>query len=253
MPIARFTLKWKRLWQRFGVHAPKVAIHTHLSWYWRLLIACVALSIVVGLALWGYDERFGAQALKRLTATQEIEALQHHVGELEAELVRMRIQSDTVASNAQIDRTVQEQLLESIKNLEQENASLKQDLAFFEGLVPEAGVTGSGLRIERLQIEPEGSGGRYRYKMLLVYNDGKKSGEFRGNLQLVVKVQEKGKDATISFPATNSADAQRFRISIRHFQRAEGFFSVPSGSVVKNVEVRLLQEGVVRARQTLNL
>ncbi len=228
-------------------------MRAHLPWYWRLLVSCAALLVVVGLALWGYDALFGSQALRRLTAAQEIEALRQRVGELETELAQLRMKSDAVSSNAQIDRTVQEQLIENVKNLERENANLKQDLAFFEGLVPEQGVTGSGVRIDRLRIEPEGNGGRYRYRMLLVYNGDKKAGEFRGNLQLVVKVQDKGKDATITVPTADATDAQRFRLSIRHFQRAEGFFTITPGAVVKSVEVRLLQDGAVRARQVLNL
>jgi hypothetical protein len=46
---------------------------------------------------------------------------------------------------------------------------------------------------------------------------------------------------------------QKFNFEIKHFQRAEGVFSVPPGAVVKSVEARLLQDGVVRARQSVTI
>jgi hypothetical protein len=53
-------------------------------------------------------------------------------------------------------------------------------------------------------------------------------------------------------PSSTESNPQRFRFEIKHFQRIEGVFSVPSGAVVKEVEVRLLQDGSLRARQSVN-
>ena len=49
-------LRFKRLRQRFvGISAPKMAIRTHVAWYWRALVMVGVLSLSVLLAAWVYD------------------------------------------------------------------------------------------------------------------------------------------------------------------------------------------------------
>jgi len=131
---------------------------------------------------------------------------------------------------------------------------LKQDLAFFEGLMPSSGLSEEvGVKIERLSIEPDGAPGEFRYRMLVVNNGGRQAKEIRGSLQLLVKVQQGGKDAMITVPSEKESNPQRFRFEIKHFHRLEGGFSVPDGAVIKGVEARLLQDGIVRAKQSATL
>ena len=89
--------------------------------------------------------------------------------------------------------------------------------------------------------------------MLVVNNAGRQAKELRGMLQLFVKVRQSGKDVMLTFPSDAEQNPQRFRFEIKHFHRLEGAFSVPKGALVTNVEARLLQDGVVRARQSVNL
>ena len=110
-----------------------------------------------------------------------------------------------------------------------------------------------GARIENLKVEPSGTLGEHRYRMLVINSGGRQAKELKGSLQILVKVQEGGKDANITFPSATEPNPQRFRLEIKHFQRIEGVFSVPSGAVVKEVEVRLLQDGSLRAKQSVTL
>lgn len=45
------SVKLKRLRQRYGINAPKLAIRTHADWYWHSLAVIVILS---ALAVWIY-------------------------------------------------------------------------------------------------------------------------------------------------------------------------------------------------------
>ena len=135
-----------------------------------------------------------------------------------------------------------------------ENAALRQDLAFFEELMPSVELGGEpGLKINHLRIEPEAKTGEFRYRMLVVNNGGRQAKEVRGALQLLVEVRQSGKDAMITVPSTAEQNSQRFRFEIKHFHRLEGVFSVPEGATVKRVEARLLQDGAVRAKQSVIL
>lgn len=253
MAASGAALRLKRLRQRFGISAPKVAVRTHVAWYWRALAVVALLSVSLAGAAWVYDAGRSIAGFDSKSSAEALAELRARVVLLETELSSVRGVASAADSNLKIERSAQQQLALQVRSLEAENASLKQDLAFFEGLVPDSESGELGLRINRLRVEPEVQSGQYRYRMLLVHNASRQQKEFRGDLQFVLKVQQGGKDAMITHPAGNDPNIQRYRLEVKHFQRAEGVLPVPPGAVLKSVEVRILQEGVVRARQTINL
>lgn len=243
----------KRLRQRFGISAPKVAIRTHVPWYWRVLTVAVLLSISLLGAAWVYDAGRSIAGFDSKNAEQSLSDLTARVAELEAELATVRGVASAADSNLKIERVAQQQLALQARALEAENLALKQDLAFFEGLVPGSEGGELGIRINRFRVGPGLQDGQYQYRMLLVHNATRQQKEFRGELQFALQVRYEGKDAMIFSPSEADAGAHPYRLEVRHFQRAEGVLAVPPGAVLKSVEVRILQEGVVRARQTINL
>lgn len=246
-------LRLKRWRQRFGISAPKVAVRTHVAWYWRAIVVACMLSMSLAIAAWVFDAGRNIAGFDSSSSSRKLGELRERVAQLESELNNLRSVASSADASLQIERTTLQQLGQQVKLLEAENAVLKQDLAFFEGLVPESASGEQGVRINRLRVDPEGANSQYRYRMLLVHNGGKAVREFRGELQLSVKVQQGGKDAMISLPSPSDTNPQRYRLEIKHFQRVEGVFSVPPGGVVKSVEARVIQDGVIRARQTVNL
>jgi len=253
MATSGASVRLKRLRQRFGINAPKLSIRTHVAWYWRVLILITILSVSLALAAWIYEAGKRIAGFQSNESLREIQSLSNHVMELDAELTKLRSLVGSGESSLQIEKATQQQLSRQVKALEAENAALKEDLAFFEGLMPVADATDEvGVRIDHLRIEPNG-GGEYHYRMLVVNSASRQSREFKGSLQLLVSLQNGGKDAMISVPGETEPTPQRFRFEIKNFHRLEGVFSVPSGAVVKGVEARLLQDGTVRARQSVTL
>ncbi|MFZ4535057.1 DUF6776 family protein [Propionivibrio sp.] len=248
------SVRLKRLRQRFGINAPRLAIRTYVAWYWRALASITILSVSLALAAWIYDAGRRIAGFQSNESIREIQSLRNHLMELDAELTKLRSLAGSGESSLQIERATQKQLSLQAKALEAENAILKEDLAFFEGLMPtsEAGDE-VGARIDHLRIEPSGVLGEYRYRMLVVNNAGRQAREIKGALQILVKVQQGGKDVMIILPSATEPNPQRFRFEIKHFHRLEGVFSVPSEVVVKEVEARFLQDSIVRARQSVNL
>ena len=45
MATSRVAVKLKRLRQRFGISAPRVAVRTQVAWYWRALKMIAILSV----------------------------------------------------------------------------------------------------------------------------------------------------------------------------------------------------------------
>ncbi len=248
------SVRLKRLRQRFGISAPKLAIRTHLAWYWWALAAVAVASASMVFAAWLVDAGSGFAGFQSSASVKETQALRLRVSGLEGELNKLRSLADSSESTLRMERITQQQLLRQIGALESENASLKQDLAFFEGMgITTAASTEAGVNISRLHVEAQSQSGLYRYRMLLVHKGGRQAKEFKGELQLLVKVQQADENVIIAFPSEREPNPQQYRLEVRYFQRAEGFFAVPTGGVVKGVEARLLQDGVVRARQTVTL
>jgi hypothetical protein len=216
------------------------------------MAAIAVLSISFALAGWIYDAGRKIAGFDRQESEQEMAALRDRLAELERESAKLRAMASAGESHVQIERTAQQQLARQVKSLEMENSRLKEDLAFFENLAAAEGKE-PGITINRLQVEPNGNPGQYRYRLLAAAQGGKKDREFKGSVQLMVGLHQDGKSAMIVIPEQGDPARHRFNISFKHFQRVDGTFQVPSGARVTSVEARLIQDGVTRASQTITL
>ena len=241
----RLALILRRWRGRFGISAPRVAVRTHLPWYWRVLAVVVILALSLALAGWIYDAGRRFSGFDRSETEQELSDLRAKSARLEEEVLRLRSLVDASDSKLQIELTTQQQLTRQAKALEDENSRLKEDLSVFENLAQAEGPEGS-ISISRLRLEPDANE-QYRYRMLVAIQGGKKEREFAGSLQLAVALQQEGKNVMMVLPSAEGPAARAFDLKFKHFRRIEGTFKVPVGARVKSLEVRLLQDGIVKA------
>ncbi len=241
----------KRFRQRFGIAAPRMTVQTHVAWYWRMLGLVVVLSCSFALAAWMYDAGRRFAGFDSSLAEQELSQLRESVGKLTTESTALRANVNASESKLQIERAAQTQLGKQVKVLEEENARLKEDLAFFENLIPSEHGDNT-LLINRFRVDPGALPGEFRYRLLLLQG-GRRDKPFQGSLQLLLTLQEGGKDAIITLPEEGAAPA--YKISFKYFQRVEGTFRVAPNAQVKMVRVRIFESGSsqVRATQSFNL
>lgn len=248
---SRLALTLRRLRSRFGISAPRVAVRTHLPWYWRALSVVVLSGASLALAGWIYDAGQRFAGFHQGASEQEIAEMRERVAQLEADLESTRKVANASESRLRIESTSQEQLSLQIRTLEEENTRLKSDLATFESLAG-GQVGNSGLAISRLQILP-GGGGQYRYRLLLAQTGDKKDKEFNGMIQLIATVQRGKETAMMQFPAVGDPAASQYQVNFRYFRRLEGTFKVAAEARIQRVEARLIQDGVVKASQSVAL
>ena len=236
----------RRIRQRFGISAPRMTVQTHVAWYWRLIGLVLLLSCSFALAAWIYDAGRRIAGFDSGEARQLVSQLRERVGTLTKESAALRASVNASESKLQIERTVQTQLGKQVKALEDENARLKEDLAFFDNLIP-AARRDDTLLINRFSVDPGALPGEFRYRLLLLQG-GQRTQPFQGSLQLQVALQQDGKDAMITLP--EAGEAQAYKISFKYFQRVEGTFRVAPGAKVKMVRVRVFETGSTQARAT---
>lgn len=236
----------KKFRQRFGISAPRMTVTTHVAWYWRMLGLVAVLSCSLALAAWMYDAGRRFAGFDRSEAEQELSQLRESVVKLTRETAELRASVNASESKLQIERAAQTQLGRQVKTLEDENVRLKEDLAFFENLIPGENRDNT-LLINRFRVEAGALPGEFRYRLLLLQG-GRRDKPFQGNLQLLVTLQQDGKGAIITLPEAGAAAA--YKISFKYFQRVEGTFRVAPGAQVKTVQVRIFESGSAEARAT---
>lgn len=239
--------------RRFGATAPRMAVRTHVPWYWR--VAPAVLLVLAGLAgatlILGSGLRVGSAA----DGASELARLRERIDALEGELEQHRSNSQSAGSTLQIERTTRQQIERQIKQLETENSRLKQDLSLFESLAEIEG-SAADATITGFSVEPQDVAGHYRYRMLIAVrgaNKAEREREFHGQLQMVVKMRQQGKTAIMNLPLSGDAKKDQFKLTFKHFQRVDGAFEVPAGAQVTSVEVKLLEDGATKVAKVVNL
>jgi len=236
--------------QRFGIAAPKVAVRSHVAWYWRWLGLMLLLACSAALAAWMYDAGRKFAGFDRGEAQQELAALRSEAATMREELDRLRASAAAADSRLSIERTALQKLAQQIRTMESDNARLREELAIFESMLSSTDARlAQGLSIQRFKVEPDVLPGEYRYRLLLIAAVGRREKDFLGRVELLVSLSEAGKGAIITFPE-KSEEPGPFRLAFKHFHRVEGTFRVNPKARVEGVQVRVFETGVTPARAT---
>jgi hypothetical protein len=223
----------------FGIAAPRVAVRTAVAWYWRWL-GLIALAVVIMMfSRTAYDFGRKFAGFDQSEADQELQRLTESKAKLEQEVTQISGNLAQIERQMQIERATYADLVKQVKALTEENASLKEDLAFFQTLMPSGGKEG-GVAVNRFMVQNDALPGEFRYRLLLTQT-GQRSKDFQGRLQFVVNLQQDGKKTVMTLPAEDDKEARGFKLNFRFYQRVEGTFRVTPGTVVKGMQVRVLE------------
>jgi hypothetical protein len=138
--------------------------------------------------------------------------------------------------------------------LQEENATLKEDLGFLRNIMSSGAGTPENLNISNLKVEPDALPNEYRYRMLVTQGGQRKVG-FKGKVQVIARVQQGAQQSTLSFPADTELRGGGGELDFRYYQKVDGRFRIPEGAQLKNVQVRVLAlPGYdVRSQRSVNL
>lgn len=238
----------KRLRHHHGVNAPRVAVRAHRPWYWRWLMLGVVALAIIG-ASWA-TYRFGSEfaGFRKSEIEAEMKRLNELTEKQAAEIADLRARLAASESQRKIESVTYGDVEKQVKTLLTENASLKDDLAFFQSLMPAAGRE-EALALGRVKVEPDAMPGEYKYRVLLVQG-GQRPSDFHGHVQLVVSVQQGSEKSVVSLPPVADGKAREYQLNFKSFQRVEGAFKVAPGAVVKAVQVRVYQNGASTPKLT---
>lgn len=247
-------MRWgigRRLRSTFGLGSSRMTIRSQMAWYWRWLTNLLAMAAVATVVWWLVQNSYRITGFNPAEARSRISALTEENQKLQQELEGVRASLVDRERLLQVDRAAQQELARTVAQLQEENASLKEDLGFLRRVMS-SGATPEGVSLSDLRVEREGAANQYRYRMLLTQG-GQRKQDFRGRVQVVARVLQDGAMAALTFPDPDPGDSGAFEF--RFYHKVDGRFAIPEGATLRNVEVRVLAVpgGQVKLSRTLNM
>jgi hypothetical protein len=235
-------MRFKLLRRRLTISAPRMKVRSAMPWPLQWAAAAIVLGFCGAISLWAFELGKDIAGVDD-AAKQELVQLRDDVVKLRQERDRIQSILNTSGSAITVERAAQERLATRIRMLETENRALREDLGFFEKLMPASGT--EAVAIRGLQAEVL-SGTQLKWQVLVI-QPVKNAPEFRGKLELSLSGTLDGKPWMMPLPG--GAQPLQFR----QYRRVEGMVDLPPQAVVKNVSARVVEGSVSRAVQNVSL
>jgi hypothetical protein len=242
-------MRFRLLRRRLTISAPRMAVRSALPWPFRWIILAVVLGFCSAIGLWAFEfgkniaglEKGSREELTRLHA--ELAAAQAELASVKDERDKAQSVANTADTLVTAERASHERLLAQAKQLEADNRSLRDDLGFFEKLIPAVG--GGGIAIRGLQAELQ-NGTQVKWQVLVIQSN-KNAPEFNGRLELSFSGTVNGKPWAATLPEG------ALTLKVKQYGRVEGVFELPAQAVVKGVSAKVLDGSVVKTTQSIKL
>lgn len=193
--------------------------------------ACYA-SYYYGHNLSGYDYN----ALK--TAYDKV---QQQFYEADRENTRLREEAAVLKQSAVIDKKAYNNVDGSLKNLQKEVLELKEQVAFYRGIVSPAQAS-AGLNITSFKLNKLGDEAGYHFKLVLTQVK-KNNRIIRGKASIMIDGLHNGEPKQLDVSRLTGRIKPDLNLRFKYFQTIEGDMVLPEGFVPSSVLVDLRPSG----------
>lgn len=211
----------------------------------RILAAMIGIALLAGgWSLYeygryrgGYD-RFGAAEQRSVMASQ--------VRALEMQLGSLREENAGLERARQVERQAYDDLNTSLKGLQQELLELKEELAFYRGIVSPREAE-RGLRLQSFRLEPTGHARTWRYKLVLT-QVLKNDTLVRGTVTMRADGLLDGLQHSVPLSELSENSVTALKYGFKYFQNFEGQLVLPEGYAPERLTVEIRPRGSQRDR-----
>lgn len=242
-------MRLRLLKRRLTISAPRMAVRSALPWPFRWAVLAIVMGFCAAIGLWAFE--FGKDIAGLDRGSKEVmQQLQLQVENQRKELDQLRQERDaaqsvsnTASALMATEKAAQEKLQEQVKQLELEAQSLRDDLSFFERLIPAGSA--DGLAIRGLQVDAKDPT-KAKWQVLVIQS-GKNMPELSLRLELNFVGTQAGKPWTMAL-----ADGP-IPFKIKQYGRLEGELALPAQTQIKSVTAKVLDGNTTRAIQSVKL
>jgi len=210
-------------------------IKEHRPGRWRIILA-VVVSLWVASAWLAYETGWSQSNHDFNQAESRQKELQKELDEFRALNDEMQARVSRLQRTAQVDREAKVELAKEVKNFQDQQAELREELSFYKGIIsPDEGNT--GLRIYNLSIM-QAEGRLYHYKLVLTQS-GKNDSLIQGGVKITIQGISEEKEKNLDLSKIQVAESRQLSYKFRYFQELSGSFRLPEHYVPREVLVRL--------------
>jgi hypothetical protein len=239
-------MRFRLLRRRLTISAPRMAVRSALPWPVRWVAIAIMFGFCAAVALWAFEFGKVIAGLER-NAKEELASLRVEVQKLREERDKAQAVVNTSGSLLTAEKSTQDHLTNRIRQLEAENRVLRDDLGFFETLIPASGTEGVAIRGLQAEIMGDPQLSAQLKWQVLVIQPSKNAPEFKGKLELTLTGTLNGKAWMMNLPDGPKA------LQLRQYRRMEGVVDLPPGAVVKTVSAKVMEGAASRAVQAIKL
>ena len=127
-----------------------------------------------------------------------------------------------------------------LRSLQDEVLALKEEVAFYRGIVS-AGKE-KGLKIQTFVVDKESSSGAYRFQLVLTQNL-KRVKMISGTVKLNILDEQNGKPRRLLLSDMSGQQAGSLKFEFKFFQRIEGRFTLPDGFKPDRLQIQVVSKG----------
>jgi len=229
---------WRKIRSKIGIRSERVAIRSHTPWYIKFGGYGLMMGVAAAVAWYLVDNSYKITGFNRDEAKAEIGKLSEENERLKREFALTKTLLNERESQLKVEKASQAEFTRNLAQLQEENSGLKEDLGFLRNIMSTGSVP-EGLTIANLKVEPDALPNEYRYRLLLTQG-GQRKQDFKGKVQVIVRVQSGAQQSTMSFPSDADVRAPGGELEFRYYQKVDGRFKIPEGSQLKNVQLRVL-------------
>ena len=219
-----------------------MSVRSAMPWPIRWILGAVMLGFSAAIGLWAFEFGKGIAGLDS-NAKDELKVLRAEVALLRQEREKAQTIANTSGSLLTAEKAAQEKMTAQLQRVEAINLQLRDDLGFFEKLLPAGGS--DGVSIRGLQAELL-SASQLKWKVLVI-QPVKNAPDFNGKLDVTINGLVAGKPWTATLPG--GAQILQFK----QYRRVEGVLDLPYQAVVKTVTAKVVEGTATRAAQTFKL
>ncbi|UUZ62376.1 hypothetical protein LP417_19875 [Polaromonas sp. P1-6] len=231
-------MKFRLFRRRLTISSPRMAVRSSLPWPLRWIAGALMLGFSAAIALWAFEFGKGIAGLDT-NAKEELSLLRQEVISLRSDRDKAQSIANTSGSLLTAEKAAQDKMMSQIKQLELENRSLRDDLGFFEKLLPAGSTEVATIRSLQAELLSEM---QLKWQVLVI-QPVKNAPNFNGKLELTLNGTQAGKPWVMTLPG--GAQVLQFK----QYHRVEGVLDLPPQAVVKTVTAKVIEGTTVRSVQ----
>lgn len=242
-------MRFRLLRRRLTISAPRMAVRSAMPWPVRWAIVALVFGFCAAIGLWAFEFGRDIAGLENGSQTELLQ-LREKVKTLQVDMdaaIEQRNQAQSIANTAgalvAAEKASSERLAAQVKQLDEDNRRLRDDLGFFEKLIPASATEAVAIRGMQAEAVEDG---KLRWQVLVIQSK-KNAPALTGRLEISFNGTLAGK------PWNSPGAGISVPLNVQQYGRLEGVFAVPAQVSIKAMSAKVFDGSVMRATQTIKL